>query len=406
MDAVKIAAARMGMVPSRKGGNVLSAPKERTDRPGTWYYSYKDHRGRWRKKSGFASDGAAWADKIVTESALQNVKLGLETPEQYEQARDMAIPLIDLAGRKHNLEIDQGKRRGDRKDDDLLIQFRDHMTGEGRSRMHVRWFTRYAEDMITTCRFKSLGDIEPNEVDKQLARRIQNGASFATRNRYLSAIKAFVNWAVERRMLQANPLKCLHKLNERKDPRRPNRALTEDQFESLIATAPARYRVFYMVSALTGGRWSEIARLEWQHVDFDRREIYYAPNITKTGEPGTVSMNRELTRALREFRPVGASLGDKIFGNQPQLLTWKKHLKTAGIPHQDGAGRIADRKCLRSSFASWLIAKGVLPRELQILMRHADISTTMRYYSDPTLVDTASAVQLLGKKVKKKKGVA
>jgi len=63
--------------------------------------------------------------------------------------------------------------------------------------------------------------------------------------------------------------------------------------------------------------------------------------------------------------------------------------------HADGGGRIIDRKTLRKTFASHLIAAGVKPRELQLLMRHADIRTTMRHYSNPALVDLRGALTSL-----------
>jgi len=59
------------------------------------------------------------------------------------------------------------------------------------------------------------------------------------------------------------------------------------------------------------------------------------------------------------------------------------------------AGRQFDLHALRFTFNNLLSKAGVSPRQAMELMRHTDLQLTMKGYTDPRLLDTASAVQSL-----------
>ncbi|MBS0188738.1 MAG: tyrosine-type recombinase/integrase, partial [Planctomycetes bacterium] len=70
-------------------------------------------------------------------------------------------------------------------------------------------------------------------------------------------------------------------------------------------------------------------------------------------------------------------------------------LAAAGIPEFDPAGRRVDRHALRTTAGTLLARAGVMPQEAQRQMRHADIKTTLRHYTDLRLADQARAVAKL-----------
>jgi integrase len=60
----------------------------------------------------------------------------------------------------------------------------------------------------------------------------------------------------------------------------------------------------------------------------------------------------------------------------------------------DDRGYTVDVHALRHTFGTHL-AKGVLPRTAQAAMRHSTIQLTMNLYTDPRLLDVASALHSL-----------
>ena len=328
-----------------------------------------------------------WVERVGTSNLETTERLRHEFEDHERLVREGLVCPLD------ELRREQSRRPVA----DVLAEFRAHMEGEHLSRGHVRTMFRYAERVIAAAGFTCLADVEPSRVERFLANLLEKEQrSFTTRNRYLTAIKALMAWAVDSGMMSQSPLRCLHKLNEAKDPRRPNRALTEDEFRRLIEHAPkSRYRAFYLVAGRAGLRWATISRLRNSHFRFEAAELDVTADIVKTTDPRTVPLLPEVISAVKAVIPDDAKPNDPVFGFRPDLRTWRRHLKLAGIPHGDDSGRIVDRKSLRKTFASHLIAAGVKPRELQLLMGHRNVHTTMRFYSDPVLVDTRGAIAKL-----------
>jgi hypothetical protein len=73
----------------------------------------------------------------------------------------------------------------------------------------------------------------------------------------------------------------------------------------------------------------------------------------------------------------------------------KRDLRAAGMPIEDDNGRVIDVHALRHTTATFLAKAGVAPRTAQSIMRHSDIRLTLGSYTDPQLLDEASAVDAL-----------
>jgi len=73
----------------------------------------------------------------------------------------------------------------------------------------------------------------------------------------------------------------------------------------------------------------------------------------------------------------------------------RKDLEAAGIPYEDGAGRVADFHALRHTFISNLTRGGVSPKIAQSLARHGSIGLTMDTYTHIGLHDERAALDAL-----------
>lgn len=341
---------------------------------GKYYFKAKDRRGRWTEHAGTTDLKTTELLRNEFENRERRIFDGLESPLDEKRKNNSRRPIQEI-----------------------IEEYRSHMLAKRLGLSHIKTMVNSVKAALAHCNFNCLADIEPVRFERFLGQLLAvHKRSFTTRNRYLTAVKSLLNWAVESGMLISNPLMSLHKLNEAKDPRRPSRALTEKEFETLTdKTSIPFYKAFYLVAGRCGGRWAEIARLRVKHFDFDAEELTFSADITKTGEARTLHLLPEVIASVRAIIPVDAGGNSHVFGCKPDRRTWQKHLAAAGIEYCDTSGRIADRKSLRKTFASHLIAVGTRPRELQLLMGHANIHTTMRHYSDPSLVDTRGAMQKL-----------
>jgi len=379
-------------------------------RPG-WHIRYRDHARpagkQWVTRKGGDTLREAFASLQKAEDESDLVRRGLVTPRQLSVAVNAQRPIHEV-----------------------IALWQQTMAGDGVSVRHIADFVRCVTYIVdghkpplnvnkphgkrpirpTLTRYQTVGAIEPNGVEKflRMLTRAPYNRSRRTRNQYLVAIKAFMNWSVGRGFAESSPLGCLQKLNEAKDPRRPRRALTHDELARLLAIVdpnspghliyrrpdrgPTWFLAFYLASARCGGRWTELAKLRWEHIDFAMGDMHFAADITKTGESGRVPMTPAVVEALLAIRPLTLSTQGLVFGGQPTRRTFERHLRKADVSYTNEAGHVVS---LRKTFGSHLVAAGTHPRTVQLLMRHTNIQTTFKHYSDPNFVDTRGALDAL-----------
>jgi integrase len=87
----------------------------------------------------------------------------------------------------------------------------------------------------------SLKQVDEQPLERWLTlRQQQEGLSASVWNAYREAWVSFCNWGVRTSRMVSNPFKSLPKCNERSDPRRPRRALTEQELVRLLEVTQLR----------------------------------------------------------------------------------------------------------------------------------------------------------------------
>ncbi|MEO5844718.1 MAG: site-specific tyrosine recombinase XerD [Caldimonas sp.] len=213
------------------------------------------------------------------------------------------------------------------------------------------------------------------------------GSAPTSTNRRLTVFKRFFRWAVRERIVDADPTL---KLDSARQPLRVPKTLSEAQVEALLAApdveAPLGLRDRAMLELLyaSGLRVSELVTLKTVHVSF----VECALRVTGKGAkerlvPFGEEALRWIERYSAEARPaiLGRRSSDALFvtglgGPMTRQMFWKlmkAHALVAGIaaplsPHT-----------LRHAFATHLLNHGADLRAVQMLLGHADISTTTIY---------------------------
>lgn len=206
-------------------------------------------------------------------------------------------------------------------------------------------------------------------------------------NRRLTVFKRYFRWALRERLITADPTL---RLQSAKQPLRVPKTLTEGQVEALLDAPDVdtplglRDRTMLEVMYASGLRVSELVTLKVIHVGMNEGVLRVMGKGSKERLVPFGQVARDwIVRYLAESRPaiLGGQQSEDLFvtargQGMTREMFWvivKKHARTAGIlsplsPHT-----------LRHAFATHLLNHGADLRAVQMLLGHADISTTTIY---------------------------
>jgi integrase/recombinase XerD len=217
------------------------------------------------------------------------------------------------------------------------------------------------------------------------ARHADTRASSA--NRRLTVFKRFFRWALRERLLDADPTLKLQPA--KRAPRVPG-TLTQAQVEALLAAPDTatplglRDRAMLELMYASGLRVSELVTLKMFHLSLAEHVVRVMGKGSKErlvpfGEVARDWIVRYLEQARSEI--LGGQASEDLFvtargQGMTRAMFWvivKKQARAAGItaplsPHT-----------LRHAFATHLLNHGADLRAVQMLLGHADISTTTIY---------------------------
>jgi integrase/recombinase XerD len=226
---------------------------------------------------------------------------------------------------------------------------------------------------------------EADLLEYGVARHAQSKAS--TANRRLTVFKRYYRWALRERQVASDP--TLKLLGARQGLRVP-KILSEAQVEALLAAPDTqvplgvRDRTMLELMYASGLRVSELVGLKSVHLGLDEGALRVTgkgarERLVPFGEEAHAWLRRYLAEARAAILKGRAS--DALFvttrgAAMSRQMFWKlikAHALRAGItvalsPHT-----------LRHAFATHLLNHGADLRAVQLLLGHADISTTTIY---------------------------
>jgi integrase len=189
-----------------------------------------------------------------------------------------------------------------------------------------------------------------------------------------------------------NPMELVQIRNASKRVSKP-RTMTIEEFHRLSAILTEPYKTMATVGVCLGLRWSEIAGLKWQDIDWIDGELRLQRAVVKQieDEVKTVHSSKPLaldTRildVLKQHRQNSMFIApdDWVFaspaklGRLPRSYTsfWEK----LGRACQDLGIRHISPHSFRHSYRAWLDELGTPITVQQRAMRHGDIRVTMSY---------------------------
>ena len=121
--------------------------------------------------------------------------------------------------------------------DDHFRTYVNHLQAKGAGQNHRDATRRCLGRVTADCGWQWLRDLTRQGIEKWVAQRMADGTSAASRNKHLASLIAFGNWCVDCGRMLVNPFSRIPKANEKADPRRQRRAMTEGELVRLIEVA-------------------------------------------------------------------------------------------------------------------------------------------------------------------------
>ena len=213
------------------------------------------------------------------------------------------------------------------------------------------------------------------------------GSAPTSTNRRLTVFRRYYRWALREHLVDADPTL---KLSAARQPLRVPKSLSEAQVEALLGAPDVetprglRDRTMLELMYASGLRVSELVTLKTVHLSLSEGALRVTGKGSKErlvpfGEEAQGWLERYIAQARAAI--LGGQSSDALFvtargGPMTRQMFWKlvkAHAAQAGItaplsPHT-----------LRHAFATHLLNHGADLRAVQMLLGHADISTTTIY---------------------------
>jgi len=241
-------------------------------------------------------------------------------------------------------------------------------------------------------RHVALPDAQEADIDAWLAHlhTRQEKVRPTTLRRFQASLRRFYRWLIEQGRITVDPLLNIQSpVTAERFPK----TLSEKQVEDLLAAPDVdtplglRDRTLLEVVYASGLRVSELVGLKLFNISLDDRVVR---TFGKGGKERLVPLGEVaadwVQRWLQEGRPTllkGRNsdfvfvTGRKDSVGMTRQMAWtliKKHAVAAGIPREKISPHV-----MRHAFATHLLNHGADLRVVQLLLGHADISTTQIY---------------------------
>jgi len=278
----------------------------------------------------------------------------------------------------------------------LIDTYLDHLRVERRLAAHT--LESYARDLRALSRFAAGRQTPIDELDRRaleafVRQQMADGLSPRTVARTVAGVRGFYRFLVIERHLKASPADDLKA--PRAWPALP-KFLSLDEVDRLIAapdvSTPLGLRDRAMIEVLyaTGMRVSELVAIRGADLHLDAE---YLTCIGKGNKERVIPIGRAATKWIvryqGEARPVliaaantrRASAVARLFlnarGGPLSRIGFWKILKGHGL--RAGLPASLSPHVLRHSFATHLLERGADLRAIQLMLGHADLSTTQIY---------------------------
>jgi integrase len=202
-------------------------------------------------------------------------------------------------------------------------------------------------------------------------------------NRDVALISAALGRLVRLGQMERN---VAHRVKKGREPTKTRAVLSKEEIARLFDACGDHFRPLVMAAYYSGQRPQELLALKWGDVSFGNRTLTVFR--TKVGLGDAVPLHPELGAALKALKEKRAKDGTRVVRDDEHVFLsarggrpgfdyrppWLWALRRAGLDRRKGLTFYS----LRHSMATHFLERGS-PADLQALLGHSSLSTSMRY---------------------------
>ena len=308
-------------------------------------------------------------------SFIRDVELALSTtmePEKIQLVTNVitkALSEYELTERCTDLvPYDDGNER-------ILKQFAACLIVEGKSKGTVHQYVRICRKLAEQI-CKPLTEAGVYDVRYFLAKEMERGVSDSTRETWRAYLSAFFQWMTNEEIIQRNPIMAMNPIAYQGKEKKPFTDVEIDALRGACNNIKERAIVETLLS--TGVRVQELVDLNLDDIDFHTMRVKV---LHGKGDKYRVVYTTRLTlKYLSEYLTKRKHTGTRVFLNRfgDQITTDGIRKLLIKIGDRAGVDDVHPHR-FRVTLASNLAARGMDVQDIQKILGHSQISTTMGY---------------------------
>ena len=257
----------------------------------------------------------------------------------------------------------------------LLKRYRACMIVDGKSRHTIYQYT-YTIARLSNALQKPFTDMGIHDIRYYLAVEQDRGLAASSLENTRSYISAFFQWMTDEEILQRNPLKALKPIKTPKEIEDPFSDVEIDALRSTCRNLKERALIEFLLSS--GVRVEEASNMKVENIDFGELTVHVV--CGKGGKDRITYITSVAARYLKEYLHERPYECETLFSNH-----LRTKIKPGGIRHilnklgeRAGVNNVHPHR-FRRTLATSLANRGMEIQDIQRILGHSDISTTMRY---------------------------
>lgn len=267
----------------------------------------------------------------------------------------------------------------------LIKMYMNSLALDGKSKNTAYVYYRHLKRFCEFAGNKDLKEIRTFEIRNYLAHEKMRGLSNVSIENTRTVLNAFFHWMTVEEYIDRNPCAAVKPIKCPKEIKYPFSTVEQDALKKHCETLKERAIVELLLSS--GIRVSELVDLDVADIDFTNK-IVYVRHGKGDKERTTYITDLALNYLIKYLTDAKIEAGPLFQNRQHKKYT------TSGIRVM--LNRIAERSGVlnvhphrfRRTFATTLAARGMDIQDIQVLMGHTDINTTMVYVtSDNTKIN-------------------
>lgn len=246
---------------------------------------------------------------------------------------------------------------------------------DGKSEKTIYQYRRKIEKLIEFMQ-KPLEEVGTYDIRLYLAIEKERGIANRSLENTRSVLSAFFGWLAEEEVIQRNPMKRIKPVKCKEEVRLPFTTVEIDALRGACKTKRDRAMIEFLLSS--GVRVAECAEMEVTDIDFSEMTVHVKHG---KGDKERITYINDLAALhLRKYLMSRKEQGVALFYNknhEPIAIGGiQQRLKTLG--ELAGVDNVHPHR-FRHTFATDLAKRGMAIQEIQVLMGHSRIDTTLGY---------------------------